>query len=175
MKKILLVAICALAAVCCNAQFFVGGTFGVATSKTGDSDRVTTFSIAPTVGYGVSDNFDLGLELGYDYAEMGSLTVNNFNLGAFARYNFVKLDNFNIFGEAAIDYLYNKVQDGDGIGGVGVFIRPGVSYMVSDNLQILAKTNLFSYSHYSFEGEGINNTGFGIDLTNIQLGIIYRF
>lgn len=175
MKKILLVAICALAAVCCNAQFFVGGTFGVATSKTGDSDRVTTFSIAPTVGYSLLENLDLGVELGYDYAEVGPLTTNNFNLGAYARYSFIRLDNFNIFGEAAVDYLYNKVQDVDGFGGVGIFIRPGISYMVSDNWQILAKTNLFSYSHYSYEGNGINNTGFAMDLTNIQLGIIYKF
>lgn len=175
MKKILLVAMFAMAAVICNAQFFLGGTFGVATEKTGDSDRVTTFSIAPTAGFNFSENFALGVELGYDYAEMGDQTVNNFNIGAYGRYSFFHHDNFSIFGEAAVDYLHNKVEHADGMGGVGVFVRPGISYMVSDKWQILAKTNLFSYSHYSCNGEGFNNTGFAINLTNIQFGIVYNF
>lgn len=175
MKKILIVAMFVMAAVCCKAQFFVGGTFGVATNKTGDSDRITTFTIAPTAGFNFSESFSMGVELGYDYAEMGTLTVNDFNLGVYGRLNFIKHDNFNIFGELAFDYLHEKAEGFDGINGVGIFLRPGISYMLSDNWQILAKTNLFNYSHYSSHGEGINNTGFALDLTNIQLGIVYNF
>lgn len=164
-----------MAAVCCNAQFFVGGTFGVATQKSGDADRLTTFSIAPTAGFNFSENFSAGVELGYDYAEQGNTTINNFSLGAYGRLNFIHHDNFNIFAEAAVDYLHYKVEHLDGMNGIGVFVRPGISYMLGSNWQVLAKTNLFSYSHYSRHGEGINNTGFALDLTNIQLGVVYNF
>lgn len=175
MKKILLVAMFVMAAVCCKAQFFVGGTFGVATQKSGDAARVTTFSIAPTAGFNFSERFSAGVELGYDYAEQGNTTVNNFNIGAYGRLNLIQLNNFNIFAEAAVDYLHYKVEHVDGMNGIGVFVRPGISYMLGSNWQVLAKTNLFSYSHYSMHGEGINNTGFSLDMTNFQLGVVYNF
>ncbi|MCM1450692.1 MAG: porin family protein [Clostridium sp.] len=175
MKKILLVAMFVMAAVCCKAQFFAGGTLGVATQKSGDAPRLTTFAIVPTAGFNFSESFSAGVELGYDYAEQDNSTVNNFMVGLFGRLNFYRHDNFSIFGEAAVDYLRYKEDHVPGMGGIGIFVRPGISYMLSDNWQILAKSNLFSYSHYSLDGEGFNNTGFAINLTNIQLGIVYNF
>ncbi len=55
MKKTIITAMLALAAVAANAQVFVGGTMGVATQKKSNIDRYTTFTFAPTVVYNITE------------------------------------------------------------------------------------------------------------------------
>ncbi|MCD8385803.1 MAG: porin family protein [Bacteroidales bacterium] len=172
MKKTLLALICAIAAIACNAQVFVGGTLGVSTEKQTNSPRYTTFSFAPTIGYTISDAFAVGVELNEQFAKSGGSHVNTVDIGPYIRYSFYHSGAFSAFGEAEVYYSYTKVKDFDGVSGLGVLVRPGISYMVTDNWQLLAKMTFFSYSHY----KGDNNaTGFSINPANISLGVAYNF
>lgn len=176
MKKIILGAICALTALAADAQVFVGGTFGVATEKTSVSDRLTTFTLAPTVGYTFSDRVTAGIEFAYDYADQSSISVNAINLGPYFRYSFFEHDGFSIFGEAGVYYTYSKTSgaelDNDyDASGVSVILRPGVAYSFNSNWQILAKSNLFSFQ----SADGETATGFAINPSNVSLGVAYYF
>lgn len=71
MKRVLLIAaILVSSAFAANAQdqgdWYVGGTIGVDYTKMED-DKNTNFLIAPSINYMISDNWALGLGLGYEY------------------------------------------------------------------------------------------------------------
>ena len=51
MKKILLSLAVAFVSLAASAQVYVGGSVGIASSKTDGSDAVTTYQFLPEVGY----------------------------------------------------------------------------------------------------------------------------
>ena len=67
MKKIILTALVAVASLSANAQVWLGGSLGFNYTKQsikGGSDAsMTTFSIAPEIGYSLNDKWDLALAL----------------------------------------------------------------------------------------------------------------
>ena len=44
----------AFVAVAANAQVYVGGNVGIASSKSGNGDNVTTYKVLPEVGYNIN-------------------------------------------------------------------------------------------------------------------------
>lgn len=177
MKKTIIAAMLALAGLAANAQVFVGGTMGVSTEKQSNIDRYTTFTFAPTVGYNFNDKISAGIEFAYTYGDQGLLSQNEILLGPYARYNFFapeSVEGLKVFAEAAIYYNYLNLDiDGSSIDGNGVQIalRPGVSYMIGSNWQVLAKMNLFSFTHM----DGSSSTGFGVNPTKVSFGVAYNF
>lgn len=61
MKKILMSLAVAFVALAANAQVYVGGNVGIASSKEGNADAVTTYKVLPEIGYNINEN------LGYWY------------------------------------------------------------------------------------------------------------
>ena len=51
MKKILMTLAVAFVAVAANAQVYVGGSLGVASSEIQGGDDVTTYQVLPEIGY----------------------------------------------------------------------------------------------------------------------------
>lgn len=49
MKKVLMTLAVAFVAVAANAQVYVGGNVGIASSKIGNGDNVTTYKVLPEV------------------------------------------------------------------------------------------------------------------------------
>ncbi len=177
MKKTIITAMLALAAVAANAQVFVGGTMGVATQKKSNIDRYTTFTFAPTVGYNFNEKVSAGIEFAYTYGDQGLVSTNEILLGPYVRYNFFEpesVEGLKVFAEAGLYYNYLNVdidgESGDG-NGVQIALRPGVSYMLGANWQVLAKMDLFSFTHMS----GSSSTGFGVNPTNVSFGVAYNF
>ena len=69
MKKIFMIAVMAVAAVSANAQWYVGGAFGLDFTKASkDADAQTTLSIAPEVGYNINDKWAVGAQVGFAMA-----------------------------------------------------------------------------------------------------------
>ena len=54
MKKVLMTLAVAFVAVAANAQVYVGGNVGIASSKSGNGDNVTTYKVLPEVGYNIN-------------------------------------------------------------------------------------------------------------------------
>ena len=54
MKKILMTLAVAFVAVAANAQVYVGGSVGIASSKQGGGKNVTTYQVLPEIGYNIN-------------------------------------------------------------------------------------------------------------------------
>jgi len=97
MKKVLLTltAIAGLT-IAANAQtekgkIMVGGQVGFETSKVKDIDlKNNSFSINPTVGYFVSDNWAVGTGVGYNWSKTESNKENSTKVDAFQVAPFVR-------------------------------------------------------------------------------------
>ena len=62
--------------------------------------------------------------------------------------------------------------------GINVGLGLGMNYFVSSNFSIEAGLGLLNYSSMKFDADGAENEtsfGLGADLTNISLGVNYKF
>lgn len=65
MKKILMSLAVAFVALAANAQVYVGGNVGIASSKEGNADAVTTYKVLPEIGYNINENWAIGTTVGF--------------------------------------------------------------------------------------------------------------
>lgn len=64
MRKIFMTLVALVMTVAANAQVFVGGEVGFWRNY---EDNHTSFTVAPQVGYNITDKWAIGLEFDYDY------------------------------------------------------------------------------------------------------------
>lgn len=203
MKKIILSVAAVFAFGFANAQeateggkgftkgdIFVSGSFGFSSEKTGDF-KTSDFNITPSVGLFVDENIAVGLSVGYlsSKVDVGGADATNsgFTAGAFGRYYFTPSNDFSLFAQLGFDYMTVDTEfayDTDGslvpsegeISGFEIALRPGVSYFISSNFALEASIGALGYSTVDFGGDDNTNTfDLNVDLTNVQLGLIYKF
>lgn len=135
-----------------------------------------------------------------NYLENGDSKSTSISPGIFSRYYFSPKNKFSIFTELTLGYMWNetKIQSSGFIifdpnfpnlidstlelrekGFFGKF-SPGISYFISDSFALEASLGLISYSVIEPEQESSelkSNEIFNIslDLSNINLGLVYRF
>lgn len=159
-------------ALTANAQFVVGGTFGIAHdgSKTDDTynNSSTSYTINPRLGYQLNDRMQAGLLLGYSYnynrnyyTLLGDTYYNSnqnstFGFAPYFRYNFINHDRLNFYMEAslAFDFMgkgsnYNSQTNTttDGVTKASTYalrIVPGVNYALTDNLSMDVNFDILS-------------------------------
>jgi outer membrane protein len=192
MKKVLLVAAVAVFGLSANAQeettnggfaegdLFISGSVGYSSESTGDV-KSNQFEIIPRLGYFVSENIALGLQLGYqsskDETPTGDTEANTFTVGAFGRYYFMPASQFSLFGQLGIDYIstdYDAYKES----GFGVALAPGISYFVSNNIALEATFGILGYKTVEPDVDGsepTNTFNFGVDMSDINFGIVYKF
>lgn len=127
MKKLLLSLVLAVGAIAANAQVWVGGSVGYDFQKD-DAIKSHQFDFSPTVGYSLSDKWEIGLQLSFGRtsrhnAEESFLTnpninevrtattgnsSNNYSVQPFVRYNFFKTGSVTFFLDGSIGYEYSK-------------------------------------------------------------------
>ena len=184
MKKFILTAIVAVAAMTANAQIWVGGQLGYQFSKydndvTGDL-KVNQFTILPEIGYSLNDKWDIALQIGDEYQSVKvgngkAESMNAFVVAPYARYTFYKtgkvgffLDGgFSIktgdFSEEGIDFEDETM--------FGVGIRPGVKFAASDKVTFVA-----SFGGLGYRGVGdFSQFGFNVNGNALQFGCYYSF
>lgn len=201
MKKVLLSAIAVMAFGFANAQdvpttgfsqgdVFITGSVGFGSEKTGDF-KTNTFNISPKAGYFVTNNIALGVQLGYTTVKDTEDTplgeteekTTDLQIGAFGRYYFTPARNFSFFGQLSAGYLSSKTETSPGGGevksdGVNVALAPGISYFVSDHIALEATFGILGYrtTKPDFDGaESTDNFDFGVNFSDINFGIVYKF
>ncbi len=193
MKKLLFAALAVFTMTFTNAQdggfangdIFISGSFGFSSSSQGDI-KSSSFGFTPRVGFFVSDNIAVGARFGLTTGKVETpleedVKTNAFAVGAFGRYYFNPSSKFSIFGEAAFNYNSSKVELGSAetkVDGVSVNVGPGVSYFLSDNFALEAFWGAIGYgtSKSDIDGsESINTFAFGVNLEDINLGLVYKF
>lgn len=191
MKKVILVAALAIFGLSANAQeannggfakddVFISGSVGYASEEVAD-EKSTVFEIAPAVGYFVSENIALGLQLGYQSAKSetptGESEANTLAVGAFGRYYFMPASRFSLLGQLGVQYQstdYDVYKDS----GFGVALAPGISYFVSEHFALEATFGILGYSTSKPDFDGAESTdsfAFGVDMRDINIGVVYKF
>ena len=196
MKKIILTALAVVSFTLASAQeensngftkgdVFISGSFGFGSEKTGDN-KTNTFNISPRVGYFVSENIAAGARINFssEKRELGTNeeTLSITTLGAFGRYYFSPTSKFSLFGELGVDYVASKFEEegepDDKANGFGLGLAPGVSYFISNNFALEATWGILGYRTVKPDvdnAESTNNFDFGVNLDNINLGLVYKF
>lgn len=155
MKKIFMVAVLMIATVSASAQVWMGGELGFNKMK----DHDATFTILPTVGYQISDNWDVALKVGYAKRNVGTFTV-----APFARYTFAHLDAVSFFVDGGLDFEFM-----DGGNDMWVGLRPGVKFAASDKISFVAQLGSLGYQK--------SNKSFGLNINNsaLSFGMYWTF
>jgi hypothetical protein len=191
MKKIMMTLAAVLVSVAASAQVYVGGTVGFQTSKpNGDGAKsATKFQINPEVGYNISDNFAVGINIGFSsekgvwnepaqgfgYGREGDEASTKFKVAPYARYTYAKLGIVDLFLDGQFSFATVKDSHNE----LGIHIIPGVAVNASDNIAFVAKLGEgLGWSMYKAkEGDGKANK-FGVDfdtLTALQFGLYFKF
>lgn len=164
-----------------KGDFFVSGSVGFSNTKQGDA-KANNFNFSPMMGYFVSENIALGAELSLGTSKQGDNKSNSLGVAAIGRYYFTPKNKFSIFGQGRIGYLSTKDEVADGgeakNNGFSIGVGAGMSYFVSNHFAIEAGLGILGYQSTKDDVEGAeaNNTlQLGIDMTSINIGVVYKF
>jgi len=161
-------------------KVWVGGSVGVNTSKVTDGDRLTNYKLLPEIGYVLSDNWGIGIKLGYAHNEYNvedkKMKSDGFMVNPFARYAFLKGDIGGLFVDGGAGYAYSKIKStSTKVHEFEVGLRPGVSINVSDKVALTGKFGFIGYQYEKFGSKKTNTFGFDFDLSQVQLGMNILF
>jgi hypothetical protein len=197
MKKILLSAVAVMAFGFANAQetteggfsqgdVFISGSVGYSSAKEGD-DKTDNVSFSPMAAYFLTENIALGGQLsvssGTSDFGAGENKNSSFSILALGRYYFTPKNKFSLFGQAQAGYLSTKDEpaapadeikrDGFQVG-VGV----GMNYFVSSHFALEANLGLLNYQSTKADTDGAesrNVFNFGLNMTSVNIGVLYKF
>jgi hypothetical protein len=180
MKKIILTAAAVFAFSFANAQeaksmgFAKGDVYAsgsISTSKVGDADASTTF--APSVGYFVSNNISLAASLETSNNGDDKSTI----IGLGAAYVFNAGNQFSSQIGASVGFG-NGSESGVDFNATAFSLSYGINYFVSSNFALTANLAALEYVSVKDDVAGakaVNTTSIGVDLSNISLGLAYKF
>ncbi|MBW3519427.1 porin family protein [Flavobacterium sp. NKUCC04_CG] len=169
-----------------KGDVFLSGSIGFGSSKyTDGAYKDNSFSFSPQAGYFVNDNIAVGLKLGVSNSKVtitensDAVKVNELSIGAFGRYYFTPASKFSLFGQLGVDYTNVDMKTRDvKADGFGIELAPGVSYFLNSNFAIEATWGLINYRSVKEDTDGAETSSSfnaGVDLTNIKLGLVYKF
>lgn len=194
MKKLflsLIVAVCSLAA---SAQAYVGGQVGL--WRNTDANH-TSFNLAPELGYKLSNQWDLGLSIGFAHDYNKGLKLNGFEVDPYVRYTVAKAGPVSFFLDGGFGFATAKAKKGDrksdsyNMWQIG--IKPGVKVSLSKKVDFIASMGFLGYrDNDDVKVTGIGDLddfvedaipsvygekGFGFDFktSNLKFGLIYNF
>lgn len=159
-----------------SGKVWLGGSTGFHTSKVKDGVKLTNFNILPEAGYMLSDDWGIGMKIGYthkEYEEMNSkVKSNGFTVNPFVRYSFLRGNIGGLFVDGGGGYSYHKIKSTNTkVHDLEIGFRPGVSINVSDRLALTGKFGFIGYQYEKFGNRKTNSFGFDFDLSQIQLGL----
>ena len=180
MKKVMLMVAFMVATVAASAQVYIGGGFGINSSKpaqpeNANIDATTTISIIPEIGYKLSDKWTVGLGIGYTHTSNPSSDqvlgyegvdkLNGFVIAPYARYHFVKWNKVGLFIQGGLSYTSMKGTaeaddengwESDVDGTVSTFyigFKPGIQVDLSEKLSLVATVGNLGWSTSSYGGD----------------------
>ena len=210
MKKIMLTLAAVAVAATMNAQGYVGGSIAFVsnTDKTAYiqgvgpfEKKVTSFAIAPEIGYNLDDKMAVGLIFGfgsaktsYDYKGTGTnvsiddATATTVSLKPYLRYQCFTAGKFNVFVDGGVNFGLTSAKDMKPAMDLGLFVSPGISYDVNDKWCIAAHLNdMFAFGYHKdqvpdVDGAPDPNTSIsaglstgGFNLGSLSFGVYYKF
>ena len=188
-----------LATISLNAQVFLSGdlSFDTYRNKTKDEttvvkgDRHFNSVIGVRGGYFFSDEFVVGLGLGYNFDGVNRVSGSKsfsrtFSISPFVQYYFLHSDNFAFGAEAGISTGFsgghykvdNTTYKYDKSNSLTTYISPVALFWLNDNWALTSSFGRLFFSH-SWSGDEVksleNDFGFNASLSSLKLGVLYRF
>lgn len=191
MKRLFFTMLLVNAALITKAQtsagtIMIGGSVGFNSNTqetAGDDLKSSTFSISPSAGYFLSDNFALGLEFGFSSTKFSNDDkLTSLNVGPFARYyKFIVEEKFAFYGEAGFSFGSGKYDPDGGneakSSSFGLNISPGFAYFFSNKWALDFQLQGISYSSNDPNKDNDNDKQssftFGVSSFNPSLGFRY--
>ncbi|CAM4147963.1 MULTISPECIES: outer membrane beta-barrel protein [Flavobacterium] len=193
MKKLVLSAVAVFAFTFANAQegegagfskgdVFISGSVGFDSTKQGDA-KSNEFTFSPAAGYFLTENIAAGVRLNIvSGEETTETTYSEFGADVFGRYYFTPASKFSVFGELAVGFGNEKRETVTNIEtkytSFGVNAGVGVNYFLSDNFAIEAGWAGLGYNSRKLDADGAdaqNSFGLAVDMSSINLGLVYKF
>lgn len=172
-----------------QGKFLVGGQVGFSTSKYEDIDgKYNAFSINPTAGYFVSDNWAVGTGIGYSWSNRDNGTnleykTNWFNVSPFVR-NYIGEGDFKFFSQLSVPMSWGK-QTTESTSGTeerkferyGVELAPGFAYFPVSNVGIELRVRGLYFESQKDKTNDVTNNTFGLDVNSLAptLGVQFYF
>ena len=177
-----------------TGDIFVTGSVGFSNSKV-ENLSTDSFTFSPKAGYFINDNIALGITVGYSKAENLfnnydiTETVTTMQTGAFGRYYFMPANRFSVFTQLSLNYIVEDI-DYSGLNilstytsrGFNVAFAPGINYFISNRFALEANFGIIEYTSLKTENPGImsddissNSFSLGLNMTNINIGLLYKF
>jgi|Laugresp1bdmlbsn_1035097.scaffolds.fasta_scaffold03590_3 outer membrane protein W len=201
MKKIILTVVAISVFGFVNAQnkkesnlgFVKGDVFVSGALKFGSDSKVSyykqdSFVFAPSVGYFVTDNIALGVNLNVGFGSVqatstsGKSKTNSIGAGLAGRYYFMPGSQFTLFAELGTAFGMVKSTPVLGtvtkVNSLGIALTPGLDYFVSKNFCLETKIALLSYVSSKGDWTGSEKTSsirFGADWSAFTFGANYKF
>lgn len=179
MKKAILAAIIAFTSMAASAQVWMGGSLGLNFTKPEGGEVATSFSIAPEVGYTLSDKWDIAIALNESLTITDGASANSISVEPYARYTFAKtgIVSFFVDGGFGIGSAAVAVGDGDDeeVGSAFAFsigFKPGVKFAVSEKITLVAKLGFLGYEQVK---DSYSNFGLSVDNNALSLGMYWSF
>ncbi len=174
-----------------QGKFLVGGQVGFESSKVKDTDvKNTGFSINPTIGYFVSDNWAVGTAVGYGWEKAeatkdASVTTDAFKVAPFVR-NYVGNGQFRFFSQLSVPMSWGKVtselasvETETKQNKYGVEIAPGFAFFPTSNIGIELKVRGLYYEskENKVADTKVRTNSFGLDANSLAptLGVQFHF
>ena len=191
-KAIFTISIILLTAIGVNAQkstegyakgnTFTSGQFAFNSETTGDV-KTSSIDFSPTVGYFVSNNVAIGVQLGVtnSVSKFKSTTTsekNGYSAGVLARYYMNPTNKFSVFGSAAVSFGALNTKDSVNTTNFSFGFAPGISYFLSNHFAIETTIGRLGFSSIKPDVDGAdatNSINFGLNLTAATFSLVYKF
>jgi hypothetical protein len=200
MKKVILTAAAVFAFGFANAQddkggfeglatgdLYLSGALGINSNKSGEF-KSNNFTIAPGVGYMMTDNLALEGSVGYTSIkqENGVFEQKNsgFQIVGGVKYFFTPAEKFSLSVGGNISYGSFKSEAPDFMGTtslttkqIGINVPVGLHYFVSNNFALTTTWAGLGYATNDNGGNGAeksNSFGLRVDLSAVGFGLIYK-
>jgi hypothetical protein len=151
-----------------KGDFVLSGSFEFSAS-----DGNNGFGFKPSLGYFINDKVLLGASIGYrsKLAKTNDLNPDGFSFDLFGRYYTTPKSQFSLFGQAKLGFVS---RDGGGTT-IGLGVSPGINYFVSKSFTIEAQFGELGFASTSGNGVSSTSFGLGLNLSNINFGLDYKF
>lgn len=185
MKKFIMTLVAAVAmTVSANAQVFVGGELGVASSKQGDAESVTTYRVLPEIGYNINEDWAIGTTIGWGKGKPVNIegeSRNYFTVDPYVRYTFVHTKYINAFVDGGFGYAhYNHAHNtaNASVNQWNVGLKPGIEVNLNKKVSFVAHVGFLGWKESKADVDGAKaNDAWGLDLdgNNVTFGVYYNF
>lgn len=184
MKKILALVVMTIVSLSAMAEdLYVGGSLNFWRNST---DKHTTITILPEIGYKLNKTWDLGMEIGYQHDEVGAdddkVIGNFFQIAPYARCTFYQVGIVDLFVDGGFGILTGKTryhgESSKAATAWNIGFKPGIAVNVNSKFSLLAHLGFLGYEGANDGAKNVGKKeGFGLRFSGdaLSFGLRYNF